>query len=114
LYIIVFNVKYKQDKNIPTSIHVKLFSYLAKFENLIIVSVYQVLLLPFLPKYLFQGEFMLLYCSFRTSSFLFIVSIDPNRLHASAYFATILSLFLSPLPPTNMGGEGLCCSILYS
>ena len=61
--------------------------------------------------------FLHTFCSalLRPSSFHFIVSIDPNRLHASAYFATILSVFLSPLPPINIGREGFsCCSILYS
>ena len=69
--------------------------------------VHQLLLLALLPKYLLLGEFMLLQCSFRTFSFLFIVSVDPTRLHASAYFAISVSVFLLPLPPTNIDGEGL-------
>jgi hypothetical protein len=39
LYIIAFNIKYKKDKNIPTSIHVKLFSYLAKFETMFKIKI---------------------------------------------------------------------------
>jgi hypothetical protein len=37
--------------------------------------------------------------SFKILSFLFTVSVDPNRLHASAYFAMIFNVYRSPLPP---------------
>jgi hypothetical protein len=52
-----------------------------------------------------------LQCSFKIFSFFLTVSGDPNRLHASAYFATILRVFLSPLPPTNIGGAGFCIGL---
>src|ERR1051325_6032846 len=52
-----------------------------------------------------------LQCCFKTSSFLFTVSRDPNRLQASAYFATISSVFFSPPPPTIIGGEGRCIGL---
>jgi hypothetical protein len=44
-------------------------------------------------------------------SFLFTVSVDPNKLHASAYFAMIFNVYRSPLPPTIIGGEGFCIGL---
>ena len=54
----------------------------------------------------------------RRSQWLFSTSIrwrtaegSPNTLHASPYWATMRSVFFSPLPPIRMGGPPACTGL---